>query len=755
MKKIGYQLITALVFVCWSMPSAIAENREIYTVQAVSSAGEENSIQPEPPPSGDAVNLEADSISYNKDEDTYHAQGHVVITYSGGTLSADSVVLNKAMDDALAQGDVVVKSGSDILEGERVTFNIITKMGVASPGKIFLDQNHFYLQGKKIEKKGEATYRVHDALATTCDGDSPDWQLKGSMLDVTLDGYGILRDGELLARNVPLFYMPYLIFPAKTTRQSGFLYPHLAYSSDKNGIDMEIPFYWAISPSSDATFYQRYMDKRGFKEGVEYRYFLDKDSFGTFYGDYMNDSRQVLETAGNISRDWQLDQKRWSFYLNHETTFSPTSYIRADIMRVSDSWYFRDFDSSNYYLDNYSQKEQRFRKISFLADQSLPAVDSTVRFVKNWPLYNLTGLAKYSDDFKSVSNDATLQLYPAITLTGIKRSIMDSPYYLEFAGSYNYFYRTKGQKGQLYDIQPVLSRPFNLGAYLQVTPQVAVRETYWNRDDSETDGGKMQGDRPLYILGLNLNTEVHRIFNVGGQTLDKIRHGITPELTYTYIPYVFQENIPNYVTVVPQQNTLNYGFTNTFLARLKEKGGGVSYLHFFRLKLSQTYDLKEARRNEVIPGPERRPFSDVSMELDFLPLSYLSFYARNAFNVNSGYWTQTNYDLSLNDIRGDTATIGYRYTQYSLEEVNLSLKAALTRSLDAIYVLRRNELNHITMERTYGFKYRKQCWSTEMFYSERASSAQSTDQIYMVMFTLYGLGQLGQDVWKSTATTAP
>ncbi len=706
---------------------------------------------PGSPPS-DPVTIDADSISYNRDDDTYHAQGQVVMTYSGGILTADSVVLNKAEDDALAEGNVVVTSGKDVLEGERIMVNIATKMGVAYQGKAFISQNHFYLTGKKIEKKGEATYHIQDATATTCDGDSPDWQLKGSVLDITLDGYGTLKDARLLAKNIPVLYTPYLLFPAKTTRQSGFLYPHITYSGNKNGWDGEVPFYWAISKSSDATFYQRYMDKRGFKEGVEFRYSIDKDSFGTFYGDYMNDSGHFSGPTGNLNRNWTEDQKRWSFYLNHETTFSATSYIRTDIMKVSDPWYFRDFDSYNYYLDNYSKEERKFRKIAFLGDGSLGAADSTVRFVKNWPLYNLTGLVKYSEDFNSVTNDATLQRYPEITFTGIKRPLMGSAYNLEFAGTYDYFYRVRGQKGHFADIQPVLSRPVNLGVYLQMTPQVAVRETVWSRDDKEP-GDNRQSDRHLYTLGLNLNTEVHRIFNIGGPALDKIRHGIKPELTYTYVPYVNQLDMPNYVAAVGEQNTLTYALTNTLIARLKEKGGTASYREFLRLKLFQTYDIKEARRGEVTPGPERRPFSDVNMELDFLPFSYLSFSARHAYSVNSGYWRQTNYDLSMSDARGDAATIGYRYTKFSLEEVNLALKAVLTPSLALSYVLRRNELDHITMERTYGMKYRKQCWTAEITYSERASSAQATDQIYMVMVTLYGLGQVGQEVWKSTAST--
>ena len=59
-----------------------------------------------------------------------------------------------------------------------------------------------------------------------------------------------------------------MFFPAKTTRQSGFLFPMFSLSSERNGLDVELPFFWAISENTDATLYQRYLEKRGFKEGV-------------------------------------------------------------------------------------------------------------------------------------------------------------------------------------------------------------------------------------------------------------------------------------------------------------------------------------------------------------------------------------------------------------------------------------------------------------------------------------------------------
>jgi hypothetical protein len=148
------------------------------------------------------------------------------------------------------------------------------------------------------------------------------------------------------------------------------------------------------------------------------------------------------------------------------------------------------------------------------------------------------------------------------------------------------------------------------------------------------------------------------------------------------------------------------------------------------------------------------------MELDVKPLKYFSFMARNTYSVNSGEWLQTNYDLNISDWRGDSATVGYRstknivtvvnpstptmpftsfqYSQPAGEEIDLSLKAVITKSVDIIYVLRKNQLDDIILERTYGIKYRKQCWSIDFYYSESEN-----DKTYMVGVSLLGLGKVG------------
>jgi LPS-assembly protein len=685
------------------------------------------------------VNIEADSLSYDSGSDTYRAEGNVIIIFTGGSLKADRVSLNKTTSRVVAEGSVVLESGKDVLRGESVSFDIATKRGVVNRGTLFLQENNLYLSGAEIRKTGDASYSLADARATTCDGEVPDWRFAGREVDVTIDGYGSIKSGTFQVRNVPLLYFPYLRFPAKTTRQSGFLFPYISHSSDKLGWDMEIPFFWAISESADATFYQRYMDKRGFQEGGEFRYCIGDHSFGSLYGSYLNDTKKISEeNSGYPNRDWQDGQERWSYYLNHETEFTPGLYLRTDISRVSDNWYFRDFDSYNYYLVHYGPDGDRFKRVSFLGDKSLTSLDSKARLVKEWDLFNLTALVRYTDDFLSYSNDETLQKYPEITLTGIKQPLLETPLYVKLESVYDYYYSEKGERGHLLDLYPAVSLPLYVGEYLSFEPEVGFRETIWDAERKDVFGEESHSSRAVYRAGAVISTEVSRVFSAGLGNIEKIRHGVNPELSYTYIPSVDQEDIPDFADVIPETNLVNFSVTNTLTARLRDAEGRVSYRELFRLKLGQDYNISEARRNIELPGDRRRPFGDVTIEMDLNPFQSLALDSDAVIDINAGEWKKLNGRLDISDERGDSLTSEYRYTKDSVEELNLSARAKVIETLDLLFGLRRNELYKKNLETKLGVDYHRQCWGVELSYRDS-----DDDRSVMAIFSLNGLGRAG------------
>ena len=702
-----------------------------------------------------SVSIEADTMDYDNVRDVYHAKGKVTIVYSEAALSADEVELDNKNNLATAQGGAFLKMREDTLRGEKIVVNIEDKTGAAYKANAFYARNNFHVKGDKIEKTGADTYFIEKPYATACDGEKPDWSIAGSEMKVTIEGYGLMKDARFQIKDLPVFYSPYLPFPAKTKRQSGFLLPYLAYSRDKDGVDVMIPYFWAINQQMDATFYQRYIEKRGFKEGVEFRYFLGEKSFGTFYGDYIEDTQDVIETTDMAtSRDWQEMHKRWSYYINHQTYFDPQFYMRADLKKVSDKWYFKDFHAQNYYLENYAENAQdNFKNVSFKGDESLRYLESTFRVYKGWSNYNISGVINSTEDFATVNNDQTLQRYPEIVLSGAKQQFLSTPLYFEFTGAYDYLYRSEGDKGHFIDFSPTVSLPFNIFNYLRVTPQFALKETIWSRDDDLADSKEKAGDRTIYNASLSLSSQISRVFDVNMKNWEKVRHEIKPEIIYSYVPDVSSDNVPDYYlpaswpfimpvttlsgNVLTEQNAVAWSLTNTLTARVKDENGAYNYLEFLRFKLFQTYDINEANKDMTGSTLERKPFSDMGIEFDFKPHKYFSFKSRNFYNFYDG-WKQNNFDLHLNDWRGDSFLIGYRYTVDSIEEINFGLKALITSNFEGAIVSKYDLRNSREIENTLGFVYHRQCWSMGFDVTET-----DDDVRFMFKVSLAGLGNMG------------
>jgi LPS-assembly protein len=709
------------------------------------------------------IQIEADRLTYDQDADTYRAEGNVVITFTGGFLKADSVTMNRTTNDAWAHGHAFLSSDGDTLEGDIIELNLETKKGMARDGRMFFIKNHLYVTGSEIEKSGEATYRVKDATATTCDGPLPDWRFTGKEGEVTIDGYGILKNGSFQIRDTPVVWLPWAAFPAKTTRQSGFLPPYLGYSKEKLGADVDIPFYWAISESQDATLYTRYMSMRGLQEGAEFRYHPSSSTYGLFYGDFLKDQWTGTDTFGGIPRTWTEKQDRWSWYWSHETTFEPGFYFRSDLKKVSDIYYFRDFGSHNYYLDHYAGNlNRKFQKVSFVGNEQLTSYDSTARIVKQWKNYNLTALAQYTDNLTSPSNDETLQRYPEITLTGFKQPLIGSRLNWEFTSLYGNYYRTLGEKGYTVDVYPKLSLPWAFGEYLQVTPTAGFRETLWDTESNSPSSTGDSASRSVYTLALNASTEAYRVFDVSWGEVEKVRHAIKPEITYHYIPSAGPSLRPDFVlpvgntTVggvaasVDAENSITYALTNTLISRLRDDKGNVNYREVFRLKLSQTYNittptiyvtqpaLVTAGMPTLLPADPTKPFRPVDMEIDINPYKYLTFMTRTAYDVNTTSWAQINQDIALSDTRGDSLAFIYRYTKDSIESVGIFGRARVTNSLDLFAGFRQDEFSNSTLEKTVGFEYRSQCWGVEVSYSDLVD-----DRSFKILFSLTGFGRVG------------
>jgi lipopolysaccharide assembly outer membrane protein LptD (OstA) len=137
---------------------------------------------------------------------------------------------------------------------------------------------------------------------------------------------------------------------------------------------------------------------------------------------------------------------------------------------------------------------------------------------------------------------------------------------------------------------------------------------------------------------------------------------------------------------------------------------------------------------------ERRPLSDIGVEVDLTPYKYLSFAARNKYSIYTG-WKETNYDLRISDWRGDIVTVGYRYALDSIvaqlsgiEQINVIVKAIITKNIEGIFISSRDVFHSRTVENTVGVIYRSQCWAVGVDVTKT-----DTDTRFMLKLSLAGL----------------
>jgi LPS-assembly protein len=652
------------------------------------------------------VSIQADTLSYDQAAATYQASGRVHLQKGELSLTSDQVEWNAETGEAVARGEVRVVEPSGEMSAAEMRYNLDSGRGHLRDARIFLKEHSFRLVGEEIEKLDAQNYRVTGGTFTTCEGEKPSWKFGAKRLDVTVGRYARARHVLFYVRDIPVLYVPYIIYPVKTERESGLLMPRFGLS-EKRGTQLSLAYYQVIARNMDATVFLDYFSDLGVGKGVEYRYILGEDNDGV---------AKLYHVSGLKDAD-----NRYAFDWQHLGTLPGQVRLVADVEYVSSRDYFEDFGEV---AEEYTRDKAQ----------------SVVAASRNWEKTNLTGQLKYTKDLQQ-NNDQTLQRLPEVDLAVIRRRLGESPFYFNFDGSSTYFWREEGLKGERLSLRPALSAYFRPGDFLEVAPEVGYRERlYWTSDAGP--GFEKEG---IYDLSTRLSTRFSRVFFPNGNLVKKVRHSFEPEVIYSYVPPENQEHLPQFDAEddIGPLNKVTYALTNRLIARLEPENGDAFYHEFLYFRLSQEYDIRESRRDRLNPLDELHPFSDVRAELIARPTrwSYLDVDAR--YDVNSTEGAISNRFLTFNvrgaarDSTGNAVSLDYRYRREELEYVTGSLDLAWLKPIYANYQHRYDLADRRDLEKVLNLEYRAQCWSLFLTWRDRLD-----DQEYLLTFALTGLGKV-------------
>ena len=222
--------------------------------------------RPAPPPKPPAATsdtpmlLQAAEIRYDYTNNTVSAVGSVQIYYNGSTVEADEVTYDQKTKRLTARGNVrLTEADGKITYGQFIDLTDDYRDGFVDSLRLETIDDTRFAASRADRDQGRYTV-LQNGVYTACEACKDDpkkpplWQIQAARI-IHDQGEKMVyfEDARVEFFGVPLAYFPFLSYPdPSVSRKSGFLFPNLTYST-VYGAGIEIPYFWAVTPSADLT----------------------------------------------------------------------------------------------------------------------------------------------------------------------------------------------------------------------------------------------------------------------------------------------------------------------------------------------------------------------------------------------------------------------------------------------------------------------------------------------------------------------
>jgi len=663
------------------------------------------------------IHVESEGASVTRKGDA-SLLGKVTVRQGDRTLTAETASYDAASRSFKVDGDVEYRDPQLRVRGASGSWNSLTG-GEFSGTEFELPARPARGTASELKLSPKGNLTLDQVTFTTCPVGNRDWMLHAS--SITIDRakqQGTGRNVRLDFKGFPLFYAPYISFPAGDARKSGLLFPSFGTSS-KSGFEFGVPYYFNLAPNYDATLMPTWFSRRGIELSGNFRY-LTEGSHGKFEGRF-------------LPSDQLANRDRGYARLEHVTDFTRSLRFSVDLQDASDSRYFEDFSSgpegtSITYLERHIGLQMLghgWRASALL--QNFQTID--------------TGIAPADRPYMRTPQ----LLFDGGWLLGRTRlrTSLDSELV--------HFERDTGVTGTRLEFEPGLAWQLRGPGWFFV-PSASYRQTAYQLSGTApgtTDSPTVGAPTLALDTGLYFDREAGR----HGQLLQTLE----PRVLYTWTPYRQQDALPVFDTGLPEldmvrlfsihryvgsdriadANQLAVGMTS----RLVDTGSGRQYLS---ATIGQQYFFQDSR--VTLPGetPEQRGASDIIGELE------LSAY-RN-WNVNMGaHWDPRDSKTVLAQAavqyhpKADNVfNLGYRFRAGSVEQVEASTAWRVARDwrLYARYVYSMKDSQNL--DSFAGIEYESCCWRLRVVAGRYVSTRTGQqDTSVALQLELKGLSSVG------------
>lgn len=455
----------------------------------------------------------------------------------------DSMLEAYGVEDSTGKyvGLPIFMDGDKKYEAFSIRYNVETKKGTITMGSTEIEGGYYL--GEKIKKVDEGTFFIKNGRYTTCDKDDPHFYFGSPRMKVLQGDKVVAEPVYLFIDDVPIFALPFGIFPNHSGRSSGLIPPAYGEDATFGRYLSHLGYFLAINDYTDIALQGNYFTKGRLDLNGRFRYALRYKFTGSVD---VGGTRVRIGEATDVTKDFRDE---WKIGVNHSQTIDPTTNLSANVNFLSSKGYYdnttNNFNNlllqnavSNVTLSKVWEGTPHSVTVNYSRDQNLVTgeVTQTIPYVnflrsqtfpfrtKNTSLLNLKWYESISFSYNALANgQATKLLNNDTTITD------------EFVKDYR-----AGLKQFASVSAPIKISEFNF------TPFFNYNEIWYNKSSTQyfdstqnkvivQDVNGFKAFR-FFNTGVSLNTRLVGIFNTRIFGIKGIRHLITPSITYSYQP---------------------------------------------------------------------------------------------------------------------------------------------------------------------------------------------------------------------------
>lgn len=638
---------------------------------------------------------------------------NVEIKYQNIELYADRVEFYRDINLLIAEGNVNFIQDNDYINSDKMEINLANNTGIIFGADGYISDT-FYIRGDKIIKYTDKDYEYIRSELTSCDDQRRLWFFTSNKGYITRDEYARLRNVILWFGGVPMFYLPYLVYPVRTERTTGFLVPAAGYSA-RRGWYIKNSFFWAISDYVDTTLSFDYYTRFGHTTMLEFRYVMGEGQAGTFFGTY---SREYENQFGEAVDD-PAEKYSINYMHRHHISSDLNALVKIEYINV-DNYFNQHGWDINYNTRNEINSFFSLTYNTWSPRGSLLFVLDTRQDLREEKGSELSKLPEIKYDILRANLFAGLFFSLNTSITNFY--FRDRMFKLR-QQSFRYEYRS--DKAIRAKSRANFSYPFNISTFLDITPSLNLYGAYYNRTYDLFDENRnyynndlIYNNRYMTYYDASITAEgpkFHRVFHFEES---RLMHMIYPVFEYRFRPYTDIRDIPSLdgTDRVNPYNNIKYGFTQKFLYKKDDGNDRAQSREIASISIYQYYDY---HKKELLPynlmSPIRRnekPMSDYHLDINYNPSTdlRLRFSARydpyfnemRSYNLDFGYtsyWLRTSvnyshYNLITGEFDSSQSAFLTRSNRYITSDTSLKIMDLIGLGFSIRYDIDREELRN-------------------------------------------------------------